>query len=87
MSGADPRGGLPAGWALFNLVEGLIDHHLLRIHHVRSGRNELLWGLAFLALGAALLGGGAALIRSARQDTASRPMHGVDRRRTAGPAD
>ncbi len=87
MSGADPRGGLLAGWGLSNLVEGLIDHHLLRIHHVRLGPNELLWDLAFLALGPALLGGRAALIRSARQDMASRPMHGVDRRRTAGPAD
>jgi uncharacterized membrane protein len=24
------------GWGLFNLVEGLIDHHLLELHHVRD---------------------------------------------------
>ncbi len=24
------------GWGVFNLVEGLIDHHLLRLHHVRE---------------------------------------------------
>lgn len=24
------------GWGLFNLVEGVIDHHLLGIHHVRD---------------------------------------------------
>ena len=24
------------GWGGFNLVEGLVDHHLLRIHHVRD---------------------------------------------------
>jgi uncharacterized membrane protein len=24
------------GWGLFNLVEGVIDHHLLNIHHVRD---------------------------------------------------
>jgi uncharacterized membrane protein len=24
------------GWGLFNLVEGLVDHHLLEIHHVRD---------------------------------------------------
>jgi uncharacterized membrane protein len=24
------------GWGAFNLVEGLIDHHLLEIHHVRD---------------------------------------------------
>lgn len=35
------------GWGLFNVVEGLIDHHILGIHHVRSGANELAWDLAF----------------------------------------
>ena len=24
------------GWGLFNLVEGIIDHHVLEIHHVRD---------------------------------------------------
>lgn len=24
------------GWGLFNLVEGVIDHHLLNLHHVRD---------------------------------------------------
>ena len=24
------------GWGLFNLVEGLVDHHLLGLHHVRD---------------------------------------------------
>ena len=24
------------GWGLFNLVEGIIDHHVLAIHHVRD---------------------------------------------------
>jgi uncharacterized membrane protein len=24
------------GWGLFNLLEGLIDHHLLNLHHVRD---------------------------------------------------
>jgi len=27
---------LVAGWAAFNLVEGLIDHETLGIHHVRD---------------------------------------------------
>ena len=25
------------GWGLFNLVEGVVDHHILQIHHVRRG--------------------------------------------------
>jgi len=46
------------GWGLFNLVEGVLDHHILGIHHVRSGPDQLRWDLGFLALGAVLVGGG-----------------------------
>jgi uncharacterized membrane protein len=52
-----------AGWGAFNLVEGLVDHHLLGLHHVRTGPNELPYDLAFLALGAALIAVGTALAR------------------------
>jgi uncharacterized membrane protein len=43
------------GWRLFNVVEGIVDHHVLKIHHVRSGRDELACDLGFLALGAVLV--------------------------------
>ena len=43
------------GWGVFNVVEGLIDHHLLGIHHVRPGENELVWDIGFLVFGAALV--------------------------------
>lgn len=46
---------LLAGWGIFNLVEGVVDHHLLAIHHVRPGPNELWFDLGFLALGAVLV--------------------------------
>jgi uncharacterized membrane protein len=55
-----------AGWGAFNLVEGLIDHHLLGLHHVKEGDDELAFDLAFLALGATLLAGGLALSRASR---------------------
>ncbi len=42
------------GWGLFNLVEGVVDHHLLGIHHVHGGPYQLWWDLGFLVLGAAL---------------------------------
>ena len=29
-------GQLLLGWGAFNLVEGIIDHHILEIHHVRD---------------------------------------------------
>jgi uncharacterized membrane protein len=35
-SGRGFTGQLLLGWGLFNLVEGLVDHHLLNLHHVRD---------------------------------------------------
>jgi uncharacterized membrane protein len=56
-----------AGWGAFNLVEGLIDHQLLGIHHVRDDLGGPLgWDLAFLAFGVLLVVGGLALARSGR---------------------
>lgn len=51
-------GWILVGWGVFNLVEGIIDHHLLAIHHVRPGPQQLWWDLGFLASGAALVAGG-----------------------------
>lgn len=49
-------GGLLTGWGLFNLVEGVVDHHLLGVHHVRDDLGgPLSWDLGFLALGASLV--------------------------------
>ena len=63
-SWAELIGLLLAGWGLFNLVEGLVDHHLLGIHHVRDDIGAPLgWDLAFLASGAALVIVGTALAR------------------------
>jgi uncharacterized membrane protein len=53
-----------AGWGVFNLVEGLIDHQILGLHHVRDDLGGPLgWDLGFLALGALLVAGGMALAR------------------------
>jgi uncharacterized membrane protein len=54
------------GWGLFNIVEGIIDHHILGIHHVRGGPGQLRWDLGFLALGAVLVLAGWLLQRSGR---------------------
>ena len=51
-----------AGWGAFNLVEGLIDHLLLGIHHVRDDLGGPLgWDLGFLAFGALLVAAGRVL--------------------------
>ena len=64
-------GGLLAGWGTFNVVEGIVDHHLLRIHHVRPGPNELAYDLGFLAWGASMLAAGLLLMRSGDRETAA----------------
>ena len=57
---------LLAGWGAFDLVEGVIDHHVLRIHHVRDDVSAPLpWDLGFLVLGLVLVLVGVALCRSA----------------------
>ncbi|MBE1530776.1 DUF2243 domain-containing protein [Actinomadura algeriensis] len=43
------------GWGVFNLVEGIIDHHILGIHHVHGGPHQMWWDIAFLVLGAVLM--------------------------------
>lgn len=60
-------GGVLVGWVVFNLVEGVLDHHLLGIHHVwpAAPGSVLLWDLAFLALGAALVGAEYGVLRTA----------------------
>jgi uncharacterized membrane protein len=59
-------GMLLAGWGLFNLVEGLIDHEILGIHHVRDDLGgPVSWDLGFLALGAVLVAAGTLLGRDA----------------------
>jgi uncharacterized membrane protein len=65
-SGRALAGWILAGWGIFNLVEGVVDHHLLQIHHVRPGPNELAWDLGFLALGAVLVVVGWAMARNGR---------------------
>jgi uncharacterized membrane protein len=60
-------GMLLAGWGAFNLVEGLVDHQLLGIHHVRDDLGGPLgWDLAFLGFGLLLVITGVALARRGR---------------------
>jgi uncharacterized membrane protein len=57
-------GMLLAGWGVFNVVEGLVDHELLGIHHVRDDLGgPMEWDLGFLLLGVLLVVGGLALAR------------------------
>ena len=59
-------GTLLMGFGAFNLVEGIVDHQILGLHHVNetAPREQwIYWDMAFLAWGAAMLAGGWALWR------------------------
>jgi uncharacterized membrane protein len=57
------------GFGIFNVVEGLIDHHLLGLHHVNETvprSRWIYWDAGFLVWGAAMIAGGWALYRAGR---------------------
>ena len=63
------------GWGIFNLVEGIVDHQLLEVHHVHQYGSHLLWDLVFLGSGVVLAVAGWAIVRSSRPrgGSAARP--------------
>lgn len=45
-----------AGWGIFNLIEGLINHQVLSVHHVRDDLGgPVSWDIGFLVFGALLI--------------------------------
>lgn len=72
-SGTMLLGSQVAGWGLFNLVEGIIDHHILGLHHVMEySTNKLLYDFLFLGSGLFFVLIGWLLIRTTNQPTKSR---------------
>jgi uncharacterized membrane protein len=61
-------GSLALGWGMFNLVEGLIDHEILQLHHVVESGNHPLWDALFLASGGAFMLIGWVVIRAGLAD-------------------
>jgi uncharacterized membrane protein len=58
-------GALLMGWGGFNVVEGVIDHHLLGIHHVRDDLGgPIEWDIGFTIWGFVFLAGGWALVKA-----------------------
>lgn len=58
-------GWIVAGWGTFNVVEGIVNHHVLQVHRVRpDAANPLAWDLGFLAVSAGLIVGGWVLASS-----------------------
>lgn len=68
-------GTLLLGWGAFNVVEGVVDHEVLGIHHVNETVRDtarVAWDMAFLGWGAAMVVGGWALMRQGRRETTAR---------------
>ena len=74
LSGRAFSGSALLGWGLFNVVEGVIDHHLLNLHHVYERAGQSVWDWLFLAFGAALIGAAWTMIRSVNTPPARRPQ-------------
>jgi uncharacterized membrane protein len=82
-SGKLLAGTMLIGVGLFNGVEGIIDHHLLGIHHVNETvppDQWMFWDMGFLSWGALMLLWGWRLLRQGRQAT---PAPRMDERREA----
>ena len=65
-------GTLLMGFGIFNLVEGIVDHQILGLHHVNEtvpASQWLYWDIGFLVWGALMLIGGWALYKSGKQQT------------------
>ncbi|MBM0744213.1 DUF2243 domain-containing protein [Phormidium sp. CLA17] len=67
-SGQVFAGALLMGAGLFNVVEGIIDHHILGIHHLKLGAHQLLWDLGFLGSVGLLLAIGLFLIQAGKME-------------------
>ncbi|MEW2317727.1 DUF2243 domain-containing protein [Streptomyces bauhiniae] len=55
-----------SGWGVFNLVEGILDHQILGIHHVHGGPYQAWWDAGFLVLGALFVAVGHLIRRGGR---------------------
>jgi uncharacterized membrane protein len=65
-------GSLVLGFGIFNVVEGIIDHHLLGIHHVNETvprQQWVYWDVGFLIWGASMILAGWAFLRTGRNQT------------------
>jgi uncharacterized membrane protein len=57
-------GAIFLGWGLFNLIEGIIDHHILHLHHVVERLGVSVFDYLFLLSGVVFIVGGWLAIRS-----------------------
>lgn len=56
------------GWGLFNAVEGIVNHHIFEIHHVRGWAPDIVWDVGFVLSGGILFVVGWAVASSAQKE-------------------
>jgi uncharacterized membrane protein len=61
------------GWGAFQLLEGVVDHQLLALHHVHPGPDELAWDVADLVFGVVLLAAGLFVVSQRRRRAGVKP--------------
>ena len=62
------------GFGFFNTVEGIIDHHVLGLHHVNETAPRegwIYWDIAFIVSGLMMLTAGWLLLRKGERETAT----------------
>ena len=71
-SGKLLTGTMLMGFGIFNIAEGIVDHHILGIHHVNETvppEQWIYWDVGFLIWGAVMLIGGWRLLKRGEQQT------------------
>ena len=71
-SGKLLTGTMLMGFGIFNIAEGIVDHHILGIHHVNETvppEQWIYWDVGFLISGAVMLIGGWRLLKRGEQQT------------------
>lgn len=84
-SGKLLAGSFLIGFGIFNLVEGIVDHHILGLHHVNETvpqQQWIYWDIGFLVWGAVMLLAGWLLLRQGKEETIA--VQAPARQRKAG---
>jgi uncharacterized membrane protein len=69
------------GFGVFNVVEGIVDHHILGIHHVNETvprEQWIFWDVGFLIWGVIMVVGGWLLLKAGQHETSQESAQGVN---------
>jgi uncharacterized membrane protein len=79
LSGRTLIAGMLIGWGVFNVVDGLVNHVLLDLHHVVEQLGRSVWDWVFLIFGLSLTATGAWLLRRSPDSPIGHPLRPAGR--------